>query len=99
VTAEDEPSDVFAEIRYDAISSGSYSYSEHPRWVEGLFLAWPMFFMDSKHHWLELHGEEPFEDLPDGYLVLRLDKDNWRSIVNATEAQVGIEVERTGEQG
>ena len=94
----------FATIPYDAIASVTYSYSKHPRWKTGAALlipftifAVPFFFMKGKKHWLSI----TFEDVPDhpeGFVYLRLDKNNYLQIIAAIEGQTGMSVERLVEE-
>ena len=93
----------FASIPYDALTSVTYSYSKHPRWKTGAALlipltvfALPFFFLKGKKHWLAV----TFEGVPDhdeGFLYLRLDKNNYLQIIAAIEGQTGLPVERLGE--
>ncbi len=93
----------FASIPYDALTSGTYSYSKHPRWKTGTALlipfgvfAVPFFFLKGKKHWLAV----TFEGVPDheeGFLYLRLDKNNYLQIIAAIEGQTGMKVERLEE--
>ena len=101
VTDEDHPGlATFARIPYDAITSISYSRSKHPRWKLGAGLlvplsvfAIPFFFLKGKKHWLTVTYTGVPEH-PEGFLYLRLDKDNYRPIIGALEGQTGIPVER-----
>lgn len=104
VTDEDNPRNVFASIPYDAITSITYSKSEHPRWKSGAgvaaavgVFAIPIFFMKGKKHWMTLTFEG-VQTNPEGALMLRLDKDNYTNIITTAEAQTGLEVERIIEE-
>jgi hypothetical protein len=104
VTDEDNPTRTrHAEIPYSAIKSVSYSRSEHPRWKSGAgvavaigIFALPIFFMKGKKHWLTVTHVSA--DNPEGFLHLRLDKDNYQQIIAAMEAQTGLKVERIEEE-
>ncbi len=94
----------FATIPYDAMTSVTYSRSKHPRWKTGTALliplsvfALPFFFMKGKKHWLAITFEG-VPDHPEGFLYLRLDKNNYLQIIAAIEGQTGIRVERLEEQ-
>ena len=94
----------FATVPYDALTSVTYSHSEHPRWKTGTALliplgvfAVPFFFMKGKKHWLAM----TFEGVPEhseGFLYLRLDKNNYLQIIAAIEGQTGMSVERIDEE-
>ena len=90
----------FATIPYDAMTSVTYSYSKHPRWKTGTALlipfgvfAVPFFFMKGKKHWLSVTFEG-VPNHPEGFVYLRLDKNNYLQIIAAIEGQTGISVER-----
>ena len=90
----------YAAIPYDALTSATYSYSKHPRWKTGTALlipfgvfAVPFFFMKGKKHWLSMTFEGVVDN-PEGFLYLRLDKNNYLQIIAAIEGQTGISVER-----
>ena len=94
----------YARIPYEAISSASYSFSKHPRWKTGVALfiplsifAIPFFFLKGKKHWLSLTFEG-VPDHPEGFIVLRLDKNNYLPILAAVEGQTGIHVDRLGDK-
>ncbi len=93
----------FATIPYDAVTSVTYSYSKHPRWKTATALlvplsvfAVPFFFLKGKKHWLSITFEG-VPDHPEGFLYLRLDKNNYLQIIAAIEGQTGMKVERLGE--
>jgi hypothetical protein len=104
VAEEDRPTRTrYAEVPYSAIKTVSYSRSEHPRWKSGAgvavavgIFALPIFFMKGKKHWLTITHESA--DNPEGYLHLRLDKDNYQEIIAAMEAQTGLRIERIEEE-
>ncbi len=90
----------YATIPYDALTSATYSYSKHARWKTGTALlipfgvfAVPFFFMKGKKHWLSMTFEG-VADNPEGFLYLRLDKNNYLQIIAAIEGQTGIHVQR-----
>ncbi len=93
----------FATIPYDAVTSVTYSYSKHPRWKTATALlvplsvfAVPFFFLKGRKHWLSIVFEG-VPDHPEGFLYLRLDKNNYLQIIAAIEGQTGIQVEWLGE--
>ena len=101
VTDEDQPWRVtYARITYDAITSITYSKSKHPRWKAGAALliplsvfAIPFFFMKGKKHWLSVTFAQVSQH-PDGFIYVRLDKNNYQQIIAAIEGQIGIAVDR-----
>jgi hypothetical protein len=105
IAAEDDPRlGTYASIPYNAIKSVSYSRSEHPRWKSGAgvavaagIFALPIFFMKGKKHWMTVLFEG-VPDRPEGFVHLRLDKDNYRPILAAVEGQTGVKVERIEEE-
>ena len=72
-------------LPYTAIQTGEYSYTKSPR-VSAALLVSPLFlFNSSKSHWLTLKG-------PDGYIVLRLDKSHFRTVIAEVEHRAKIKV-------
>jgi hypothetical protein len=90
---------VLKTISYPSIAAATYSQSKHPRWKEGAgaavafgVFATPIFFMKGTKHWLTVQSPEEF-------VVLRLDKNNYRLILPALETRSGKKVEiGAGEQ-
>jgi hypothetical protein len=81
-------------LPYASIDGGVYSLSKHPRWKSGLVavaavgvFAAPIFFMKGTKHWFTLHSGDDF-------VVLQLDKNNYRAILPAFEKRSGISVDR-----
>jgi len=81
-------------LHYRAITYATYSQSKHPRWKEGVgaaiavgVFAAPVFFMKGTKHWLTVQSAEDF-------VVIRLDKNNYRLILPALETRSGKAVER-----
>ena len=105
ITDENHPElATYVALPYDAITSANYSFSKHPRWKTGIALliplsifAIPFFFLKGKKHWLSLTFEGVPEH-PEGFLVLRLDKNNYLQILAAVEGQAGVQVERVSEK-
>jgi len=84
-------------IPYTDIKGATYSKSKHPRWKSGAgaavaigIFAIPIFFMSGKKHWLTLQ-------LEDDYLILRLDKNNFATVLAAFESRTEIKPERIEE--
>jgi hypothetical protein len=89
----DADGEVVKAFAYKGVKSATYSQSKHPRWKEGgavaigaNILALPAFFLKSTRHWLTIQTADDF-------VVLRLDKNDYRAIIPALEARTGIKVE------
>ena len=90
----------YAAIPYDAVTGLSYSRSAHPRAKSGIALGVVTlgvgllvgFFAKGKKHWFTLEFEG-VADHPENYHYLRLDKGNYRRILQAVEAATGLDVE------
>ena len=75
-------------LPYSGIQSGEYSYTKSPR-VSAALLVSPLFlFNSSKSHWLTLKGLN-------GYIVLRLDKSHFRTVIAEIEQRAKIKVVTT----
>jgi hypothetical protein len=91
---------VWAEIPYDAITTVSYSRSKHARSAAGTALGVASlgvgllvgFLAKNKKHWLTLEFAG-VPEIPENYVYLRLDKNNYRQILVAVGAATGLEVE------
>ena len=111
VTDEDSPTLVLATVPYDAITSITYSNSRHTRWrlATGILVpltvftgpfgvfAIPFYFMKGKKHWLSV-SFTGVPELPQDFIYMRLDKDNYLEILAALEAQTQVSVERFQEK-
>jgi hypothetical protein len=89
---------VVKSIGYQSIAAATYSQSRHPRWKEGIgaavavgVFATPIFFLKGTKHWLTVQS-------PEDFVVLRLDKNNYRLILPALEARSGRPVEVSREE-
>jgi serine/threonine-protein kinase len=88
---------VLKALPYRAITDAVFAQSKHPRWKEGgaaavavgVFAA-PLFFMKGTKHWLTVEAGADF-------VVLRLDKNNFRMVLPALEARWGRTIERRAE--
>ena len=84
---------------YTQIKSAVYSYSESPRrWKSGVVaglavgpVASPIFLMKGKKHWLTVKTDGD-------YVVLRLDKGNYKVILTEFATRSGVKVEAAGEE-
>jgi hypothetical protein len=111
ITDEASSTLVLASVPYDAITSIAYSNSKHTRWrlatgilvpltvFTGPFgaLAIPFYFMKGKKHWLSV-SFTGVPEMPQDFLYMRLDKDNYLEILAALEAQTQVSVERFQEK-
>ena len=90
----------YAAIPYDAVTGLSYSRSAHPRAKSGIALGVVSlgigllvgFLAKGKKHWFTIEFEG-VADHPENYHYLRLDKGNYRRILQAVEAATGLDVE------
>ena len=90
----------YASIPYDAVTGLSYSRSAHPRAKSGIALGVVSlgigllvgFLAKGKKHWFTIEFEG-VADHPENYHYLRLDKGNYRRILQAVEAATGLDVE------
>jgi len=82
-----KPGELSKEFNYADIKSADYSYSQKPLLSTGGAIATalllglvviPFLFMKKKQHWLSLRTEKD-------YIVLKLDKENFRQIQNEFE--------------
>lgn len=67
-----------------------YERASKPRYAAGLLLAWPLLFTKSKKHFLTIQYKEGEKG---EFALLRLDKNNYQTILAAAEAATGIKVE------
>ena len=80
-------------IPYDAITKIVYEKSAHRRYGAGLLVNPFLLFSKGKKHWLTIEFTD-VADLPQGYVYMRLDKNNQRQILAALGAGTGIEIEQ-----
>ena len=92
-----EAGTVLKEFAYADIKGAEYSYAKSPRWKSALGMSVlcivcgvGMAFMKGKRHWMAVTTEKD-------YMMLQLDKNNFRSILPAFEAKSGVKVERGGQ--
>ena len=83
----------YAVIPYDAITKIVYGKSSHRRYGAGLLVNPFLLFSKGKKHWLTIEFTD-VADLPQGYVYMRLDKNNQRQILSALGAGTGIEIEQ-----
>ena len=83
----------FAVIPYDAITKIVYERSAHRRYGAGLLINPFLLFSKGKKHWLTIEFTD-VTDLPQGYVYMRLNKDNQRQIRSALGSGTGIEIEQ-----
>lgn len=70
-----------------------YERDSKPRYAAGLLLAWPLLFTKSKKHFLTIQYKNVSGE--GEYAVFHLDKDNYKEILAAVEASLGVKVERS----
>ena len=74
------------EFLYGDFKSAEYSFSSAPRYKTAIFVAWPLFFLKGKKHWLTIVGAGDSA-------ILHLDKKNYKAILAALESKSSIKVE------
>ena len=83
----------YAVIPYDAITKIVYERSTHRRYGTGLLVNPFLLFSKGKKHWLTIEFAD-VADLPQGYVYIRLDKNNQRQFLSALGSGTGIEIEQ-----
>jgi len=93
----------FAEIPYSSIDKVSYEYSKHHRLEQGAIVMVAslgagavVMLTKSKSHWLYV---DYHEGVVAKTLVLRMDKKEYKQILQTAKAETGKEVEVMGEAG
>jgi len=78
-----------------SITNIIYERTAHPRYVQGLLIAWPLLLTKTKKHYLTVQ----YADASGAgqFVILHLDKGNYREILAAAEAQTGKKVQRAEE--
>jgi len=81
---------------YKTVAHATYTHAKDPKWDATLpgppdKLDMPGFVIRTARHWLTLQSKT-------GYLILRLDDDNWERIVQTVETRASIKVERVAEK-
>jgi len=84
------------EITSKTVVSAIYERAARPRYGAGLVLAWPLLFTKEKKHFLTLQYKTDSGDRK--YAIFHLDKRNYQEALAATEATLGIKVERFEER-
>lgn len=71
----------------ETIKAVQYSYSKSPRWKTAIFVS-PLFLLSpGRRHWLMVQAQE-------GFVVLKLEKGNYRQITASVETALGVTAER-----
>lgn len=83
-------------VNFDMIKAIHYEKASKPRYGMGLILAWPLLFTKSKKHYLTIQYID--KSGKGKYETLRLDKNNFRSVLETLEADSGVKVDRTEER-
>ena len=83
-------------IKYDSIKSMLYEKAAKPRYAAGLLIAWPLLFTKSKKHYLTIH----YNDAAGAgqFVLVKLDKSNFREALARAEAETGKKIERQEER-
>jgi len=81
---------------YKTVVHATYTKAKDPKWDATLpappdKLDMPGFIIRTARHWLTLQSKT-------GYLILRLDDDNFERIVQTIEARTGVKVERIADK-
>jgi len=84
------------EIPYNKVTKAIYEKSQHPRIAPTLLVSVFFLFSKSKKHWLTIYYHTP-EDKED-FVLLRLDKRNYKMVLATLETKAGITVERYEER-
>jgi hypothetical protein len=72
-----------------------YERTAHPRYVQGLLIAWPLLLTKTKKHYLTVQYADAAGN--GQFVILHMDKNNYRGILAAAEAQTGKKVQRAEE--
>ncbi len=70
-----------------------YERDSKPRYAAALLIAWPLIFTKSKKHFLTVQYKNAAGQ--GEFTVLHLDKGNYKEILAAAEAALGVKVERS----
>ena len=70
----------YASIPYDAIEKLVYERASHRRYEAGFLVSPFLWFSKGKKHWLTIEFDG-VETMPQGFVYVRLDKDNFRQIL------------------
>ena len=82
-------------IPYDSIKSLLYEKTSKPRYAAGLLLAWPLLFTKSKKHYLTIQYTDSAG--AGQFVIIHLDKSNFREALARVESETGKKVERSEE--
>jgi hypothetical protein len=83
------------ELKSTEISEAVYERTKTPRYAEALFIAWPLIFTHEKQHYFTIQYKTV--DGTGRYALFHLDKKNYREILAAFQASMGIKPERVEE--
>lgn len=78
------------QIAYRDVKSAEYTFGKSPRVAAALLLSPLFLFNSSKSHWLTVKTA-------DDYVLLRLNKSNYKIAIAELEKRAGIKVESVGE--
>ena len=97
IAEEKKGNPVYVTVPYEKITKIVYERSAHRRYKSGVLLTPWLLLTKGKKHWLTIEFEN-IEEYPLGYVYARMDKKNYRRILAALEAVVGIEIEEVIEK-
>jgi hypothetical protein len=83
------------DIKYDSIKSMLYEKTAKPRYAAGLLLAWPLLFTKSKKHYLTIQYSDASGS--GQFIIIHLDKSNFREAIARAESETGKKVDRSEE--
>ena len=83
-------------IPYDKMTKAIYERSQHPRIAPTLLVSVFFLFSKSKKHWLTIYYNTP--ENKEDFVLLRLDKRNYKMVLATMETKTGITVERHEER-
>lgn len=82
-------------VKYDSIKSMLYEKTAKPRYAAGLLIAWPLLFTKSKKHYLTIQYADAAGT--GQFVIIHLDKSNFREAIARAESETGKKVERSEE--
>ncbi len=82
-------------VKYEAIKSMLYEKTAKPRYAAGLLVAWPLLLTKSKKHYLTIQYADAAGT--GQFVIIHLDKSNFREVLARAESETGKKVERAEE--
>lgn len=87
---DDKHRNDYAVIPYGEVDEIVYEKSSHPRWKTAVFLTIFALLSKGKKHWLTISYKDGDERK---YVILKMDKNDYRQIIALSETKTGKEVE------